>query len=375
MYCWEVPRTKDYNDVMERIVDKLIVLMLCALSLATVPFSNAVLVAFLLAISTGALFDTQLFPQRFRLLLPLFFLLVTLFVPQFVLCIPLAAYDLFRLRTIFLRYIWLVPLAASMRSVDLTAVVAALAIAIIACLLSYRSSRFEFSLTRFKVNRDELYGLSHQLETRYRDLQERQDLEVRVATLGERGRIAREIHDNVGHLLTRSVLQIEALQVVHRHNEQLTDDLAKVADTLGEAFDSIRQSVHGLHDEAFDLHTQLSAISQEQTAFEVQLDFKAEDLPQNVAYSFLAIVREALSNVSRHSDATAVRISVMEFPGLFQLTIKDNGNRFPATSSSHKDSQGIGLQTMEERARSLGGVFRTSYDRGFKVFASVPKTP
>ena len=64
------------------------------------------------------------------------------------------------------------------------------------------------------------------LAERTRDLAERQDLEVSCAVLAERARIAREIHDNVGHLLTRSVLQMEALAVTHEDDPALAKELA-----------------------------------------------------------------------------------------------------------------------------------------------------
>lgn len=72
---------------------------------------------------------------------------------------------------------------------------------------------------------------------------------MRLATLNERNRIAREIHDNVGHLLSRSLLQVGALQVVNR-DETVRQGLDTMRDTLSGAMDSIRRSVHDLHDES-----------------------------------------------------------------------------------------------------------------------------
>ena len=98
------------------------------------------------------------------------------------------------------------------------------------------------------------------LAERTRDLAERQDLEVSCAVLAERARIAREIHDNVGHLLTRSVLQMEALAVTHEDDPALAKELAAVGATLHEALGTVRASVHDLHDEAFDPQTTLAEL-------------------------------------------------------------------------------------------------------------------
>ncbi|MEG0758209.1 MAG: ATP-binding protein, partial [Raoultibacter sp.] len=103
-----------------------------------------------------------------------------------------------------------------------------------------------------------------------------------------------------------------------------------------------------------------------------------------VGYCFMAIVREGISNALKHGNASRIRISVIEYPGIYQLVVHDNGSNAPVKSQMENrkpwnDSTarpagvGIGLQTMDDRARALGGVFRTDYDRGFRIFVSVPK--
>lgn len=90
----------------------------------------------------------------------------------------------------------------------------------------------------------------------------KQDYEIHLATLQERNRIAREIHDNVGHMLSRAILQMGALQTIHRE-EPLHGQLMQINDTLGEAMNSIRESVHDLHNESLDLKQALFDICKE----------------------------------------------------------------------------------------------------------------
>ena len=80
-----------------------------------------------------------------------------------------------------------------------------------------------------------------------RQLLESQDNMVLTATLSERNRIAREIHDNVGHMLTRSILQTGAIKVINK-DDRLEKPLAQLQSTLDTAMDSMRKSVHDLHD-------------------------------------------------------------------------------------------------------------------------------
>lgn len=190
------------------------------------------------------------------------------------------------------------------------------------------------------------------------------------------GRIAREIHDNVGHLLTRSIMQVEALQVVHRDDERVRGELAQVGDTLHEAMGCVRASVHDLHDDAFDLETQIREAADACATLAVDIDYRASDVPPDVGYGFIAIVREALSNAAKHSDASRVSVSVAAYPAFYRLVVHDNGSVPPPSDmlgDAPRADGGIGLSTMADRARALGGRCRFDYDRGFKVFATVPK--
>ena len=80
-----------------------------------------------------------------------------------------------------------------------------------------------------------------------------------MATLKERNRIARDIHDNVGHLLSRSILQIGAAIIINK-NEELNLNLNLIKDTLNEAMNSIRNSVHDLHDDSIDLQIEIQKL-------------------------------------------------------------------------------------------------------------------
>lgn len=195
-----------------------------------------------------------------------------------------------------------------------------------------------------------------------------QDYEVELATLAERNRIAREIHDNVGHLLTRSILQVSAMLVVHSGNTELKEPLLAVKDTLSDAMDNVRQSVHNLHEESINLQQQLTRLTDDFTFCPVQLTYDSTPLPKELNYTFIAIVKEALSNIARHSNATRASVSVLEHPSLYQLRIHDNG-----TLQTQDSPDGIGLFNMEERIRALDGNFHIDRTNGFKIFISIPK--
>ncbi|WP_180326495.1 sensor histidine kinase [Raoultibacter phocaeensis] len=363
-------------------MDKTIVLVGCVAVMLFIPFSASHVVGLLVALAISGFAEGPSVPQRVRGALLVAYVVIALFVHEFSLFVPLIAYDCMRSESYIMRFCWVVcPLVAN----DVLPVVVIVFVFVasgVACTLSYRTTQRARERVRFLALRDELHEASMALERKNRDLLEKQDNEVTLATLNERSRIAREIHDNVGHLLTRSVLQIEALQVVHAHETQVKGELEQVGATLHEALDTVRRSVHDLHDESLDLRTQLTSIAESDRTLEVELDYKAEEVPSAVGYCFIAIVRESLANAAKHSDAERVHVSVVEYPAFWRLTVHDNGSAPESDSASgawlggesgKRTGTGIGLQTMEDRARALGGVFRAEYERGFRIFVTIPK--
>lgn len=359
---------------MERIVDKAVVLACCLACFAVMPWELALLLALLCSVAASAL--GEVLPRRFASVPALAYALAVLVWPPFAAFLALAVYDLMRDDHPAIRWCWLLSaLSAFVRLDAALAFLMALACAL-ALLLSYRTLRFQAELAAYRRLRDDVQETSLALEEKNRGLREKQDLEVKLATLAERGRIAREIHDNVGHLLTRSIMQVEALQVVHRDDEWVRAELAQVGDTLHEAMSCVRASVHDLHDDAFDLETQIREAADACATLAVDIDYRAPDVPSDVGYCFIAIVREALSNAAKHSDASRVSVSVAAYPAFYRLVVHDNGSVPPPSDmlgDAPRADGGIGLSTMADRARALGGRCRFDYDRGFKVFATVPK--
>ena len=302
---------------------------------------------------------------------------------MFVFFLPLAAYDLVRDARWPVRLLWLIPIMPALARLPALPTAVALVVCAIAVLLSLRTRRTLAEKQTYWRLRNDVREASFAIEEKNRGLREKQDMEVQLATLAERGRIAREIHDNVGHLLTRSIMQVEALQVVHRSDEQLQAQLDQVGATLHEAMSTVRTSVHNLHDDAFNLEAKISEAAKACAPLEVRVDYRASDIPREVGYCFIAIVREALSNVAKHSDAQRVTVSVVAYPAFFRLVVHDDGTRFPREvlgvlgapppGNTPVVPKGMGLTTMAERARALGGALRMDFDRGFRVFVTVPR--
>lgn len=218
--------------------------------------------------------------------------------------------------------------------------------------------------------RDDSAELNILLVEKNKSLRRNQDYEIYLATLKERNRIAREIHDNVGHMLTRSILQLGALSVINK-DESINGGLTDLKETLNNAMTSIRSSVHELHDDSVDLKMAVSDCIQSMDGkYKIECDYDFTDaMPRDVKLCFIGIVKESLSNVVKHSSGEYVRIIIREHPALYQLTVQDNGE-----CSGEIKETGIGLTNMKDRAASLNGTIHIeSKKQGFKIFVSVPK--
>lgn len=222
-----------------------------------------------------------------------------------------------------------------------------------------------FEIRRIKDDSEERTLL---LAEKNKALQEKQNYEIYAATLRERNRIAREIHDNVGHLLSRTILLTGAAKTVNRDKNM--ESLLEGLDTsLNSAMNSIRSSVHNLHDTSENLREIIEGLTKDFENCTVEYDM-SEIIPNNIKYCFAAIIKEALSNVIKHSNATAVKIVLREHPALYQLCIEDNGKGY---SEKEADSESIGLKNMQERVTSLGGTLQINGENGFRIFAAIPK--
>jgi signal transduction histidine kinase len=253
--------------------------------------------------------------------------------------------------------------------------VAVCALVPLAVVLRLRRIAYEaLSLTHRQL-RDANRETQDRLRRHNRELLDQQEMERHAATLAERNRIAREIHDSVGHQLSSALLQVGALQVGVRNGagednaSPLQNGLSTLKETLAEAMNRIRESVHDLRDESVDLHAQLRAMAGQFTFCPLRLDDGwGEDVEMAVKTMTLAVCREALTNIMKHSDATAATITLREHPAFRQLMISDNG-----TVKAYHMEDGMGLSSMETRVRALGGQFRVSVASGFEIFISIPK--
>jgi signal transduction histidine kinase len=198
-----------------------------------------------------------------------------------------------------------------------------------------------------------------------------QDQQIHLATLNERNRIAREIHDNVGHMLSRGILLLGAIKTMNS-DENIKPQLEMLANTLDESMEKMRSSVHDLHDDSIDLNKNFGDIIKELSNFKVstELDFE-NNLPKEVKFSLIGILKEGVTNIIKHSNGDSVSIILHQNRSFCTLSISDNGK---VDSDIKKKIQsgvfeGIGLENIKQRANSCNGDAYFYCNDGFTVFA------
>ena len=262
------------------------------------------------------------------------------------------------------------------------------------CLLGIFGFILSFFLWLYAEKYQTLYQDFHQirddseehallLSEKNKALLEKQDYEIYAATLRERNRIAREIHDNVGHVLSRSILMTAACKTINK-NDALDPLLGNLEESLNGAMNSIRSSVHDLHDDAVNLEDAIKGLVKDFSFCPVTLTYDmSRQVQREVKYSLISITKEGLSNVMRHSNADSVNILLREHPALYQLCIEDNGtlgSKIPdiqTDADSNKMetvSGGMGLSNIRDRVKALGGTVQITQEKGFRIFVTIPKS-
>ncbi|PYG85003.1 signal transduction histidine kinase [Ruminiclostridium sufflavum DSM 19573] len=289
--------------------------------------------------------------------------------PPFIVFLPLICYDIFAEKNQFFSLLALIPVISHLEQGLLNMLVMLIVLLMLSYILKYRTKSFTDIKSTFAKYIDNSQEIALLLKKSNRDLIEKQDYEINVAMLNERNRIAMEIHDNVGHLLSRCLLQIGAIMAINK-DENFKESLSSVKETLSSAMDSIRSSVHNLHDEAIDLYSQIKSLITNFTFCRIDLDYDlSENINIKLKYCFIAIIKEALSNIIKHSDASEVNVALREHPALYQLIIQDNGH-----NSSYSPENGIGLINISDRVSTFNGNIYINTGNGFRIFISIPKT-
>jgi len=208
------------------------------------------------------------------------------------------------------------------------------------------------------------------------ELEATREAQVLAAALGERQRLAREIHDVLAHSLSALSLQLEATKLLARdHGDDEVEDAIERAHRLAKSgLDEARQAVATLRDDELPGPDRIGSLAESfeddaQVPCRVSVAGAPRDLAPEARLAVYRVAQEALTNVRRHALPERVDIQLAYEPDGVRLAVEDFGTR----ANGAWNGGGYGLTGMRERAELLGGrLAATPTPSGFRVELWIP---
>jgi len=195
-----------------------------------------------------------------------------------------------------------------------------------------------------------------------------QDEVRRLAATAERERIGRDLHDLLGHTLSLITLKLElSRKLFERDPARARSEMEDAERVAREALAQVRSAVTGIR--ATDLAAELASAKLLLETTQVQLDYASppQGLPPEVERGLALVLREAVTNISRHAQAVQAQVEFVREDNAVQLRIRDDGRGGASVD-------GNGLSGMRDRVRELGGSLSVDSPRagGTRLLIRVP---
>ena len=241
---------------------------------------------------------------------------------------------------------------------------------------------FPFFMRQQQQQRRRAEELVAQLEEAQTQLRAHADQVEELAISRERNRMAREIHDTLGHYLTILAVQLETALKLEEHGDpRLHDELVEARRAAAECLAEVRQSVSALRPTDLSRATLTEALARLVHEFaaalpetEIVLDAEGEvdTLAPEVRVTLYRCVQEALTNIRKHAQAAKALVRLRVANSQAELTVLDNG-RGDADGAQETPS-GFGLQGIRERIALVGGSVTAGPEPGggWRVEATLP---
>jgi signal transduction histidine kinase len=219
---------------------------------------------------------------------------------------------------------------------------------------------FSCSMAEEQKNRQRAESLAKEVES--------------LAARLERTRIAREIHDVLGHSLTTLNIQLELAQRLYLHNPEKGITSLNVAKQLAnECLADVQKSVHGWRQEDFDLTMAIHKLVQQiqhNSEMLINLDVNLPAIPLQISHQIYYILQEGLTNIQKHANTKIVYLKGLQTSDTILLELIDEGCGF----DPYHAHQGFGLRGMEERVQLIGGSFYigSTPGQGTQIQVAIP---
>ncbi len=229
----------------------------------------------------------------------------------------------------------------------------------------------------------QLENSNEELARAHKQLQEYMDEVEELAIVRERTRVAREIHDTLGHYLSILNIQLETISKLYeRDPARAATEIAEARRVTTQSMREVRNAVAALRPASIATLSLPEAITQLANEFErnmrsiqITLDLETQlpVLSTDVQVAFYRAAQEAFTNVHKHARASKVLARLRYEEGIVELLVLDNGCGVPTGGASQQGS-GFGLIGIRERIELLGGqvAHGPSEQGGYRVTVCIP---
>jgi two-component system sensor histidine kinase DesK len=192
-----------------------------------------------------------------------------------------------------------------------------------------------------------------------------------LAAVAERERIARDLHDVLGHTLSVIVLKAElAGRLIERDPQRAAREIADVERTARTALSEVREAIGGYRSQGLPAEMELARSTLQAAGVTLSCETPLPHLHATEETVLCLAVREAVTNIVRHAQATHCSIGFnTSVDGYHSLLITDDG----AHPKLHEVREGNGLRGMRERVQSLGGRLSITTDPGVTLLIELPQ--
>src|SRR5712692_7264392 len=248
---------------------------------------------------------------------------------------------------------------------------------------------FSLVLRKLSIQKERAETLLHQLEASnaeleeaHRQLQKYASEVEELAVVRERTRLAREIHDTLGHYLSILTIQLETIsKLQERDPARAVVEIAEARRVASQSMQEVRNAVAALRPMSIATLGLTEAIRQLGKEFErnapetiLTLDLETElpPLPPDISVALYRAAQEAFTNIRKHAQASKVLLRLRYEDEIVELLVLDNGRGTSNTDSEQRD--GFGLIGLRERTELLGGCvsFDPVEQGGYRVVVRVP---
>ncbi len=236
------------------------------------------------------------------------------------------------------------------------------------------------AVARAAADQAELETLHTSLEASHHDLRASTDQIAELAATEERNRVARDVHDSLGHHLAAINIQLEKANAYKERDPKRTQDAVKQAQrTVQDALKDVRESVGSLRKStpfSFDdaLESLLARMRHGDLELKLQRMGDSRGYSDLVLMTLYRVIQEGLTNIHKHAGASQVTLSLDFGDERLTLNLCDDGSGFDASGWQERRS-GFGLVGLQERLGLVGGKLTLqSQPHGTRLTATIPKT-